>query len=664
MTLLKGVEPKDNLKEKSALLRKDEKVEEFKFTDTELTYLKNLRQKLWDAKDMRDSASDFFDGMNYIQRCEQNRKFATSNIPPKTQKEDSLFTTGISRRKLFAYLAAVYNLNLDPDITAYNKDSVAIGVIGEALEVIMKKSFDLEEDDEKKMMRIYTMIEQGEVFVQETWTEKFKKEKDLSGKFDGTFRGVSWTTKLKKVFEGASRDILQNERVYLGDITIFDMANQPFVFTMETKPYSYAESIYGGWEMFKYVDKNTKQFHPGIADATYGINWSLDQLKKDHVEIIKYQDPWNNEFQILINGIPMLPIGFPMPWKHGGYNIVKQVLEPIDQFFAYGRSLMQTLKLHQIMEDEFWRAALLKTQQSFAPPMSNRTGRVLSSKIFLPGKLTPGIDPSMLSVISDVIGKGVTQSEFNVMTMLRQGLDENSVNPQTAGQAPTGDPTATEVLETQKQAKVIIGLIVGASVLLEKKLAKLRLPNLLENWFEPVDKEFDELKGQIREIYRVANVDAPIEGEGMGQRMVNVVGKNEEIPQPMDIFKEEMSISESTGIPTRKIYLSREEILNSKYTWRIEVVPTEKETSPLQKVLFKNKASDYMLSPNFNMDWYEENVALTWGDNPSKVFKKNLANGVVPPAPVGEGAGGAGRVPSQLTKPLETPAPSVNKLAE
>jgi hypothetical protein len=39
--------------------------------------------------------------------------------------------------------------------------------------------------------------------------------------------------------------------------------------------------------------------------------------------------------------------------------------------------------------------------------------------------------------------------------------------------------------------------------------------------------------------------------------------------------------------------------------------------------MFQEKVQIYSQSPNFNMDWFEENAALTWGDNPRKVFRRN-----------------------------------------
>ena len=316
------------------------------------------------------------------------------------------------------------------------------------------------------------------------------------------------------------------------------------------------------------MTRDVQQFGPDIQQTILFNNWRLQTTRKDMVEVVKYQDKWANEFMVILNGVMMMPIGFPMPWKYGEYNIVKQVYEIITPYFAYGGSLIKRLKTAQALEDEFWRLAILKTQQSFQPPRGNLSGKILSSRVFMPGKITQGLDPSMVKPL--VESQGVNQSEVRIMEMLKQNLHDNSLPDISQAQQPAGDQTATEILQLQREAKVLLGLAVFSAALFEKKLAILRLYDILENWFEPVGTEADEVRGEIREKYRSASVQASIEGAGKGRRMVKLseqMPQQEPFPGKDDVYDEEEKLSETEGQPVRITYLNPKELRSVKYTW-------------------------------------------------------------------------------------------------
>lgn len=81
------------------------------------------------------------------------------------------------------------------------------------------------------------------------------------------------------------------------------------------------------------------------------------------------QDKENHEYQVSVNGVPMLPLGFPFPWTFCDYNITQQNFKPIRHDFAYGKSFTSENKNQVQVLDEMIRLAILKTQKSYKPPM-------------------------------------------------------------------------------------------------------------------------------------------------------------------------------------------------------------------------------------------------------------------------------------------------------
>jgi len=645
------------------------KIEQNKVKDTptldlnkdETTYYGNLLTRLENAKDMRDRQHDEFDGMTYLEYVESNKKGANTYIEPKKNKEDTNFVSGTIRQKMLAYLAALNNMDLSPDIQSFDKDNNEIKQLGEAMEDILFKVGEIDNDQEKKLLRQYQLLEQGSVFIEEKWEERWRKKKSYKGKMNGKFgkKDNKWKTTLKKCMSKCTRDIIIPENVYLGDLSQFDMDKQPYLFTVELRSYEETQTIYGKWDNWKYVPKHiNREATAEDSEDLYASVKLFDDHLKEEVEIIKYQDKWNDEYMILINGVMMLPGGFPLSAMSptGEYTIDKQILEPISAFFAYGKSVPSRMKTTTALLDEMYRMAILKTQKSYAPPMANNTGQVLSSRIFSPGRITSGIDIERLQKI-DPEGRGVDASEFKMLEMLQRNNDTNTVDPTFTGQQPQGTPTATQILETQRQAKMMLGLTVFSMSELEKKIAWSRINNILAHWFEKVDNEYDAESGEFIEKYRGVNMPKLIEGEGNGRQMVKL---SDELPSSKDVYTEEKQLS-MPGNPVRITYLKPSEIKKAKYKWTVNVTAKERKTDALNKVVFDEMMQKAMMFPNINMQHLGEEFATVWEMDPAKLFS------AVMPMPI-EGAGPApapGQAPGVPKIPTaQNAAGGINKAAQ
>lgn len=631
-------------------------IEKVDYTPEEEARIKTLNKEINYAMQQRDAPHDEFDGQDYVAWWEANEKATLSYIPPKKNKEDTNVVTGTTREKIMAVLAMLQNLNLSSDVQAFDDQNLELVELGESIEEIMQKTEYLEGDDEKKLLRQYELLKQGTVFVEELWVEDSYLEKKLKGKFSGKL-DMEWSERTRKRMPRPERNIISGLNVFMGDITQFEMRKQPYAFTRDIKPYGWCAEIFGSWERFKNVSMDAGDAFGVEVNPLYSPR-RRDFPKKGAVEIIRYQNRFSNEYQILLNGVAMLPIGFPLSAvsPSGEYTLEKQVLEPISEHFAYGKSIPSLTKTIQAIFDEFLKLMVLKTQKSFLPPIANLTGRVLSSRIFMPGKITLGIDPSQLPVLGKEQTEGVTQSEFQMYRELKERIDANTVNPVFAGQNPTGRQTATQILEVQKQAQLVMGNIVFSASLLEKKLGTLRLYNVVEHWLDPVDTTVDQVRGKLKNKYRVINTEKNLEGRGIGQSVVEVA-EAENIPDAFGIFKEEQRLTKETGKPVRKIYIRNDAEL-AKLLWQISVVPMEKKSSNLQKLLFEDMMrSAERFSPDLNIPYLEERFATTWGENPSKLFRRQPGAALMPLNASSQGEPTAG---SQIPESVRVNTPSMS----
>ena len=582
-------------------------------------YIKGLRTRMESARNTRDQEHDEFDGMSYTTQYELNERLANTFIQPKRNKEDTNFQSGTIRQKLFALLSALVNLDLRGDISAFDKDGFEVQAVGDAMEDVILKTDEYDNDDEKKYLRQYELLKHGTVFVEELWDEKTKKSKKSKNKFDGKVSGFKYDEKIKDAFARPTRNIIPGINVYMGDITKYDISDQPYIFTVDTVPYEEAKRMFGTWERWKHVPRALKRFEGSENTNVFSNDWTLLQVKQDYVEILRYQDKWNNEFALMLNGTLMTPVGMPLPWGYEEYNIAQQNLEPIHAKFAYGKSLVSRTRNKVALLDEMMRLAILKTQKSFMPPYLNLSGRVLSNRVFMPGKISYGIAPNTLVPINEREAQGVTNSELAMIKELQQSIDQETTSPTFSGQQSEGSPTATEIIELQRQAKMVLGLTVFSMSMMEWKLSHLRLQNLLVNWYQPEDQVVDKARGILKNKYRKVTTDMTVEGEGQGKR---IVIPTEEIPSAQAIMKAEDQLTQEQGMPIRLIFLNPEEVCSEKITWQIIVTPKEKKSSEVQKLLFRGFLADILpLGPN--LEYVKERAASVWGENPKKLFGEN-----------------------------------------
>lgn len=623
-------------------------------------YLQFLQKRLEDARTMRNQPYPEFNNKTYQQYYDDNEKIANTNhLDPKKNPDDVIVSAGTVEQKLDTLLAHINNLNLSPEVFAFDKDNNKIVALGTALEDIIHETQiqdggDGAGDEEKRLLRQRELLKQGTVFVQEEWVKKFEMKKGKIKNYNGEFKNFKIPEgTLEKVFEGPSRTLLYGPNVYLGDITEFYMENQPYIFVVIQKNYDVAKERYGKFENWKYVQKGKVPTSSSTENtrSIFDNKWRLMEVKSEEVEIILYQDKRRDEFQIIINGVCMLPIGFPLSAvsPRGEYNISKQVFRVLSDKFTYGGSFVSSGSIKEIsaIVDEMLKLFVLKTRKSITPAYINTSGRVIDRKVLSPGRISMGLDPSALVPITGNEVQGVTAGESNFLEKMQQLIDKSTVSDQFAGQQSGVQQTATQTIELKQQAQLTLGLTIAACTLLEKKLAILRLYNILDNYFEPIDTRVEgeapkpgaEDARKVINVYRKTTRDVSIPGEGPGQR--SVIPTDAELPSEEAIRAMELEQEKQTGKPTRVVFLSPTELRKASIYWYVVINTKERESSPLFKALFKEMLNDMIALMSLgsvpNKEGLEEQFAQVWGKPRAKLFSSTQMN----PALAGVGGEGA-----------------------
>lgn len=617
--------------------KKEEKeVEPPKYTPDEEIYIRKLQTKLQAAKLLKEKVMEEFDNTSLVTYVNQNERYANTIIQNKQNKGETVFQSGTLRTKMMSFLNSFIASNFKPEITPFGKNNMPLHQIGNSFEDIIEKTEEKDMDEEKKMLRQYEMLKQGSVFVEDVYEDTTEISKTVSSGVLGQIKGVQIKTARKPGCGRFTRRIISPLGIYLGSWRHYFVEEQPYLFTAEVWDRSEAEKVYGTWERWGNVPKKKKQFSGTVgSESMLDNSWRLtSEIGENEVERIVYQDKPNNEIQIVLNGVPMLPMGYPLTEisPDGEYTIIQQNLEPIRHDFAMGKSFIFKNKNISAILDEMMKLAVLKTQKSFLPPYLNLSGRVVNSRIFMPAEITRGIQPNELVPVSDKESQGVTNAEFNMIQEVIRFNDANTASQTFTGAKEGGaNVTATQIAALQKQAKLMMGVVELAATLLEEKLASRRMVLILRHWFDPIDQEMDAARNMLKDKYRPPIVKMGyIKGRGQGARMTLMA---EDMPSEDQIKYEEERMQKAYGYPVKITVLNPKAIKEARITWQINVVSKPKKTSELERIMFSEEiASAQTAGIMPNPAWLEEKFAQVWNEDPNKMFSKE---GMMPQLPKG-----------------------------
>lgn len=613
----------------SPTLKGNKEIEQVKYTPEEIAFRSSLIQTLMLAQEKRDMKHPELDYMTYLDYYESNKRKDLSFMPPKENKQDVRIVTGITREKDSTLLNALLNMNLRPEITAFDHDDMVVNELGDSISDMVKKSRDLEAWEEKRSIIYRELISQGDVFVQELYKEDFRKVPVGEIKWDPTKDKVAdldFKERLQKIFEGPEARMVNGKKVYLFNIREPYAHKQPGVAVLNIYPRSQAEARYGNWERWENVPYGVNTVDTQWSDGATYKDWNLVALdSKDYVAEIMIYWAEKNRFQIMLNGVMMLPMNYPLTavCPTGEIPLAQGKLEPIADF-AYSKSQPSKMKIDQEVADEVKKLMVEKMRQSFKPPMGSRGKKVYSSSIFLAGKITNEIgEGDLFPLLGDKFSSGVTVADFSFYKLVNEDIDKKSTSPNFSGQEGKEGQTATETIEMKNQAMLSLGLALDGVVNLERRMTWNRIYTILTKWTAKCEPHIDDVKKGIYDGYRTFSMNAQVEGGQNGVKVFRMT--TGAYPNPRDHEQEEEDMSKAHGKPVRIIYLNPEMLRSIKYKWFILINPSPKSNDSLTQLLFMQNlqtALEVFGPDSLNMDYVKQRFAILINEDYNKFFKK------------------------------------------
>ena len=540
--------------------------------------------KLFSISQVRESPHPQFDGMGYMKWNETNEMADISFIAPKKNKFDTRVTSGITHEKDSSIVSLLQNFNFETQVTIFYKDR-ELPELSTSCTAWIRKQRELMHYDEMRPINYRNLIVQGTAFAMVKRIQQWVPNKVISDpNADYTdLDGIEWETMgMRCQFDGPVVDMVDGKKVFLEDFHQNDIRKQVGIYTVNYIPRELIQSIWMHSKRWPMVPKKSAPNGTIGAMITQGSiysDWFFLTMDFDKIEVIEAIRPFENRYQIYLNGIPMLKPGFPLTAisPSGISPLAKGDIDPMNMC-AYSKGIPAKTKMDQALYDALVRISLIKFEQSAFPPTGNNSGRNLSPDIFMPSKITRNLKKEDLSILTDNVG--LQPADFQFVNLIKEQINNKSITQMLEEGRPQGPMTLGQYLDMQKRQLIKLGGIFDGVINWEKQISHLILMDCLQNGTQ--SKKGVTMKDTFEDGTKGLRV--------LRFNTNNYSHDENGIPATDRLHNEELQYKQETGQDVRYMDLNpdqmREMINNPDYYFYYEIVPVDKNNDKVTQSFF------------------------------------------------------------------------------
>ncbi len=565
--------------------QKNEVKQPLALSDSERAQLALIRSKIENAKLQRDQKFRVFSGLDFLTDDQANLDSRNSYIRPKKNDDEVRINTGTVEKKMMTVCNEILALNMQSEVQVYDENDKVIRDLGTAFQYVLKRSKQQEADDDLQFQMIWELATRRALMMEEYYEEKVVTDKRKK-KYDLEKGEVEFETKEWRICRPRKR-IIDPRSVLLGDISISASRDddQPFKVLYDRMSWEQARTIFGKFKNFvTYVRPG-----PTAMDGSWfqgQFDWRLyNNIKSDECEILYYKSFPDDEFQIIINGVPMLPVNCPLDYEHEGYRLKTFVFRELEHL-AYGQLFTINAKVLAGVHDEMLRLIVRHWRKYIEKTVVHKGKKVLSRDIFNTGAMISGMNPEDIKILDDK-DTGLSASEIEGFNLISQKIEEEIGVGKLMQGMETKKMTATQTLEQMKQAIKAIGPLVYSWMRVVRVMDELRIFNIIENSTDPLYTEYQD--GEIKKIYRNFTVsDVKLDKNITGSMVVQFTDQDP-TPELLQAIRDYEKSQERQGNHIRYMLINVEKLRQWRLHWYLTVSSQERESTALQKITFTDE---------------------------------------------------------------------------
>ena len=564
--------------------------------EAERKYAQSLIQQINDDLELREKASLVTNGISYSQSYAYNQRKAINYAPPRSAKDDRQVSMGIVHEKIVSFAAIFLKYVFKRRIKCYDAQGNLVRGMGEIYDLAIEFSHRLEQFKKKIALIYWEVFGQGNAFVLEDWEVKLREmpkaymraengDKVLvtADNMDYTYEfldGLTYEKGTPAQFRRAVSRVLDGRQVIFGNPEIEDLQEQPRVTLEQELSAADAQQIYGSLKRWLKVPKLKEDITTIVGERT--TLFETGRVKKPEDVFIEHRtwDKENNRFNVYLNGMMMLPRETTMTlfYPRGNYPLSNVPAERL-RGSIYSRSVPAKTKFNADFVDWALKMLANKFEQGVDPAILSKGKYTLTRDIFRGGQVTHGVSKDDYEK-ADPENKGVTQPEFNFVSMLKDIIESQTTNKTTAGELST-TATATEIATLDNNQRDKLGFLLDGLMGGFMDMA-MRRAETIESKYTIKQRE-TIVDGKKVSVYQNFTVNVSgienvvVFDEEVGGETYDVEAKRDEL------FTKSFD-EKKKGHPTEYFLANPITLRQSQYNLDIEVVPERFKDTQLQMI--------------------------------------------------------------------------------
>ena len=601
-----------------------------------IEFEKNLIEQINEDFQLREQGTLVSNGIPYSQAYEYNQQKAINYAPPRNMTDDRQVSMGLVHEKIVSFIAIFLKYVFKKNIKCYDEKGNLVKGMGKIYEMGVEYSHQLEKLVKKIALIYYEVYTQGDAFVLEDWEVKIRKEKKAfkmeNGKkiyikdddMDYTYEfleGLSYEDGKETQTRRAVSRLLDGRQVIFGNPEVEYIQDQPHITVEMEYDLESAVALFGSLSAWKTVPKTREDINTLTGDKITLFNSSrLADPSKKYITHI-YFNKHKNLFNILCNGRLLLPEATPMTlfYPRGNYPISHFAAERL-RGSIYSRSIPAKTKFNADFIDWALKMLANKFEQGIDPAILAKGKWTLSRKMFRGGQVTHGVSRDDYEK-ADPDNKGVTVPEFSFVSLLKDIIESQTLNPTTSGEL-SSNATATEISTVEnnqrdKLSGLLDGLIGGYMDLAERRAETIESKYTIKQRETLVD-------GKKIKVYQNFTVNtAGVENVVVFDDTVGEVGYDTDGMR--DSLFTKSFLERKNGFPTEYYLVNPNSLRKNLYNLVIEIVPEKIKDTHLSLIQLWDDFAQRLniFGAENNMDEMKKEYLETTG-KPDAIFTSQI----------------------------------------
>lgn len=526
-----------------------------KFLDYEQTRNQEIRffNKNGVSRNILDYVRDSIDRMNEFHEQPAHKEDWQSNV-----------FDPITRNKLIGILSKIASSRMKPELlvkprSIFNTKGTLERkmIFSDLLEAANRHN----KDEFQLIWEMYTCMSQGTVIGYESWKKEARKVEYIK-EIDPDTGEVKSETIDVNAWDDVFGEIVPLNEWYPETIWVHDIGEIKRCFRAQRMTKEKFSDAYSNFSNFSKVNP------AGMYAIEGAYDWGIPaDINHDEYFVLHYYDEVTDTLKIWANGTELY--NGPMPWNHKKLPFWLAIFEPINDRLIYGKSLPDKLMGMQDMNNGLLNAML---DQLFiglnSPIFTDSDSDDLSDGYLEPGKIYHGTPGSSMNKVN--LG-GVDPTAFNMLNLLKQGMEESSISAQANGVATGGRKTRYEVQQLQEGALNLASLFLQIMESCYSQKYWLRMYNIIQYYSMPssVKEDKPQFKFIILDNRKLTNGKT-------GKKLIQI---SDELPEnAIDQLKEVAETEEGKEFnpmesKVEPVIITRDWLMNHEMDLEIRIVP-------------------------------------------------------------------------------------------